>query len=111
MKDQASCNLQLKLFVVFGNKLYVCIVFQAMEQTPKLPSPLPQRSHSSHKNIFFKGAAMDIYESLIAELDSEGRYLFLSAIANQLRYVNNCTLYFSLVLRCLFAEAHQVSFF
>lgn len=81
MNDQASCNLQLKIFVVFVNKLYICSVFQAMEQAPKLPSLSPQRSHSSLKNIFYKGAAMDICESLIALLDIEGRYLFLSATA------------------------------
>ena len=36
-----------------------------------------------------------------------GRYLFLSAIANQLRYPNSHTHYFSCVLLYLFGEANQ----
>ena len=35
-----------------------------------------------------------------------GRYLFLNAIANQLRYPNSHTHYFSCVLLYLFAEAN-----
>lgn len=41
-------------------------------------------------------------------MDTEGRYLFLNALANQLRYPNNHTHYFSCVLLYLFAEAKQV---
>lgn len=37
---------------------------------------------------------------------SPGRYLFLNAIANQLRYPNSHTHYFSCVLLYLFAEAN-----
>lgn len=36
-----------------------------------------------------------------------GRYVFLSAIANQLRYPNSHTHYFSCVLLYLFAESEQ----
>ena len=42
---------------------------------------------------------------LMNNLDSEGRYFLLNAIANQLRYPNNHTHYFSCVLLYLFAEA------
>ncbi|RUS35473.1 CCR4-Not complex component, Not1-domain-containing protein [Jimgerdemannia flammicorona] len=52
-------------------------------------------------------APMDIYQQLLLDLDSEGRYLFLSAIANQLRYPNSHTHYFSCVLLYLFAEGNQ----
>ena len=38
-----------------------------------------------------------------------GRYLFLNAIANQLRYPNSHTHYFSCVLLYLFAEANTES--
>ena len=41
---------------------------------------------------------MDIFSTLTAELDTEGRYHFLNAIANQLRYPNNHTHCFSCVL-------------
>nr|CAB3232164.1 CCR4-NOT transcription complex subunit 1 [Phallusia mammillata] len=57
-------------------------------------------THSSH---------MDIFQNLAVDLDTEGRYLFLNAIANQLRYPNSHTHYFSCTLLYLFAEANQES--
>lgn len=54
---------------------------------------------------------MDIFQRLVNDLDTEGRYLFLNAVANQLRYPNNHTYYFSCVLLFLFAEASAVSVF
>lgn len=59
-------------------------------------------------SVFLVSAALDIFQSLIGELDTEGRYLFLNAIANQLRYPNNHTHYFSFILLYLFAESNQV---
>jgi len=50
-------------------------------------------------------APMDIFQQLANNLDPEGRYFFLNAVANQLRYPNNHTHYFSCVLLYLFAEA------
>ena len=41
------------------------------------------------------------------DLDSEGRYLFINAIANQLRYPNSHTHYFGCALLNLFAEANS----
>ncbi|XP_021748044.1 CCR4-NOT transcription complex subunit 1-like isoform X1 [Chenopodium quinoa] len=52
-------------------------------------------------------AALDIFQTLIRDLDTEGRYLFLNAIANQLRYPNTHTHYFSVILLYLFSDAHQ----
>jgi CCR4-NOT transcription complex subunit 1 len=62
---------------------------------------------------------MDIYQKLVIDLDAEGkifsplkthiclgRYLLLNALANQLRYPNNHTHFFSCVLLYLFAEVH-----
>lgn len=54
-----------------------------------------------------QSAPMDIFQRLIIDLDTEGRYLFLNAVANQLRYPNNHTHYFSCVLLYLFAEANM----
>jgi CCR4-NOT transcription complex subunit 1 len=48
---------------------------------------------------------MDVFQHLMNNLDSEGRYFLMNAIANQLRYPNNHTHYFSCVLIYLFAEA------
>lgn len=50
---------------------------------------------------------MDILQNLIVDLDHEGRYLFLNVIANQLRYPNSHTHYFSCALLYLFAEANS----
>jgi CCR4-NOT transcription complex subunit 1 len=50
-------------------------------------------------------AAMEIFQTLASQLDEEGRFYFLNAIANQLRYPNNHTHYFSCVLLFLFVEA------
>ena len=44
---------------------------------------------------------------LLRDLDNEGRYLFLNAVANQLRYPNLHTYYFSCVLLYLFTDAKQ----
>lgn len=52
-------------------------------------------------------AYMDILQNLAVDLDNEGRYLFLNAIANQLRYPNIHTHYFSYALLYLFGEANS----
>ncbi|KAI8991615.1 CCR4-Not complex component, Not1-domain-containing protein [Mycotypha africana] len=54
-----------------------------------------------------QGPPVQIYQYLLCELDSEGRYLLLSAIANQLRYPNSHTHYFSCVVLYLFAESKK----
>jgi len=54
-------------------------------------------AHTSH---------MDIFQNLAVALDTEGRYLFLNAIANQLRYPNSHTHYFSCTLLYLFSESN-----
>lgn len=52
--------------------------------------------------------SLDIFMRLANDLDTEGRYLFLNALANQLRYPNNHTHYFSCILLYLFNETSQV---
>ncbi|CAH8358576.1 unnamed protein product [Eruca vesicaria subsp. sativa] len=51
--------------------------------------------------------ALQMFKYLSVELDTEGRYLFLNAIANQLRYPNNHTHYFSFIMLYLFFESDQ----
>jgi len=50
---------------------------------------------------------LDMFQTMAIEFDAEGRYHFLNAIVNQLRYANLHTHYFSYVLRYLYAEAKQ----
>ncbi|KAK1305818.1 hypothetical protein QJS10_CPA10g00894 [Acorus calamus] len=71
-----------------------------LQNKSSLPTP-------QNLDILSGGAAMDIFQVLVGELDTEGRYLFLNAVANQLRYPNNHTHYFSFVLLYLFAETNQ----
>jgi CCR4-NOT transcription complex subunit 1 len=49
--------------------------------------------------------AMDCFQQLCKDLDPEARYVFLNAIANQLRYPNSHTHYFSCVLLFLFESS------
>jgi CCR4-NOT transcription complex subunit 1 len=49
--------------------------------------------------------ALELLGRLLAELDPQGRYLLLNTVANQLRYPNAHTHYFSCVLLALFSEA------
>lgn len=56
---------------------------------------------------FQDNACMDVFEALVTTLDAEGRYYVLNAIANQLRYPNNHTHYFSCVLLYLFLQSKQ----
>ncbi|KAB7502971.1 CCR4-NOT transcription complex subunit 1 [Armadillidium nasatum] len=77
--------------------LYVGMQAIAQIQGKGLTPSMPTIAHSAH---------MDIFENLAVDLDTEGRYLFLIAIANQLRYPNSHTHYFSCTLLYLFTEAN-----
>ena len=70
---------------------------------------LPSRSKNlaPNMNTIVHSAHMDIFQNLSVDLENEGRYLFLNAIANQLRYPNSLTNYFSCVLLYLFVEANS----
>ncbi|XP_057952190.1 uncharacterized protein LOC131146551 isoform X3 [Malania oleifera] len=76
-------------------------------QTKTPPSLAQQMAHNGPMELYSMGAVLDIFQTLIVDLDTEGRYLFLNAIANQLRYPNNHTHFFSFVLLYLFVEANQ----
>ncbi|ETV91054.1 hypothetical protein H310_14294 [Aphanomyces invadans] len=54
---------------------------------------------------FDQSASMDVFRFLADEFDVEGRYLYLSAMANHLRYPNTDTHYFSCVLLYLFSNS------
>ena len=51
--------------------------------------------------------AMDIYKQMVASLDAEGRYIVFNAMANQLRYPNSHTNFFSFVMLNLFLDAEN----
>ncbi len=62
---------------------------------------------TTHDTSITHGAPMDIFQHLIVDLDAEGRYVLFNAIANQLRFPNSHTHYFSRVMLNLFAEANK----
>lgn len=52
-------------------------------------------------------SALELFKQILGGLESEGRYFLLNAMANQLRYPNNQTHFFSCILLFLFADADQ----
>ncbi|KAJ3055880.1 hypothetical protein HK097_008877 [Rhizophlyctis rosea] len=100
LPDGAVSETGTKYNVPAINSLVLFVGVQAILQAQARPTqgaPAP----------IAPGAPMDIFQTLVVELDTEGRYLVVSAIANQLRYPNSHTHYFSCVLLYLFAEANQ----
>ena len=65
----------------------------------------PRHPRISCRRLVTQLSLTKVFQHLMNNLDSEGRYFLLNAIANQLRYPNNHTHYFSCVLLYLFAEA------
>lgn len=64
------------------------------------------KGHTPNMSAIAHSAHMDIFQNLAVDLDTEGRYLFINAIMNQLRYPNTHTNYFSCTLLYLFVEAN-----
>jgi len=64
----------------------------------QMTAELPALANSTH---------MEVYQRLVADLGAESRYVLLNGIANQLRYPNSHTHYFSCVMLHLFAEAND----
>ncbi|XP_030040329.1 CCR4-NOT transcription complex subunit 1 isoform X2 [Manduca sexta] len=87
-------NSQLMNAVVLYVGTQAIAHIRAKGQTPNMSTI----AHSAH---------MDIFQNFTVDFDYEGRYLFLNAIANQLRYPNSHTHYFSCCLLYLFAEANS----
>jgi len=78
----------------FNCIFFIIIISSQKNQNPTITNII----HNAH---------MDILQNLAVDLDNEGRYLFLNAIANQLRYPNIHTHYFSCALLYLFDEANS----
>ncbi|KAA8515904.1 hypothetical protein F0562_019083 [Nyssa sinensis] len=89
------------------NSLVLYVGMQAIQQLQGRTPHAQSMASSVPLAVFLVGAALDIFQTLIVDLDMEGRYLFLNAVANQLRYPNNHTHYFSFILLYLFAESNQ----
>ncbi|KAB1225230.1 CCR4-NOT transcription complex subunit 1 [Morella rubra] len=89
------------------NSLVLYVGMQAIQQLQQKTPHAQSTANTVPLAVFLVGAALDIFQALIVDLDTEGRYLFLNAVANQLRYPNTHTHYFSFILLYLFAESNQ----
>lgn len=65
-----------------------------------------EKINLNNSGVLIDGS-IDVFVHLVNKVDAEGRYYILNAIANQLRYPNNHTHFFSCVLLVLFADAPQ----
>lgn len=75
-----------------------CIVFYTGILAVQQGYPGQATSRLPHRKVF---------NYMANKLDSEGRYYFLNAMVNQLRYPNSHTYYFSCMLLFLFAEVES----
>jgi len=82
----------LNALVLYVGSQHITVIRQR-GQTPNMSTV----AHTSH---------MDIFQNLAVDLDTEGRYLFLNALSNQLRFPSSHTHYFSLVILYLFAQSN-----
>ncbi|KAL6645362.1 hypothetical protein ACP70R_016970 [Stipagrostis hirtigluma subsp. patula] len=93
------------------NSLVLYVGIQAVQQLQQnkanASASVQQLNHTPTMDIFQIETATELFRNLTTSLDTEGRYLLLNAIANQLRYPNNHTHYFSFIILYLFAEATQ----
>jgi CCR4-NOT transcription complex subunit 1 len=99
MSPDPGCRYNIQLLNALV--MYVgTLGIQAIRSKGLIPS-LNTLTHSSHS------AHSDIFQSLIVDLDTQGRHLFINAVVNQLRYPNSHTHYFGCALLNLFSEANS----
>ncbi|KQJ97773.1 hypothetical protein BRADI_3g33190v3 [Brachypodium distachyon] len=93
------------------NSLVVYVGIQAVQQLQhnkaNASASAQQVNQSSQLDNVQIETATEVFRNLAVNMDTEGRYLLLNAIANQLRYPNNHTHYFSFIILYLFAETTQ----
>ncbi|XP_050527108.1 CCR4-NOT transcription complex subunit 1-like isoform X2 [Daktulosphaira vitifoliae] len=98
--QQSCCEPGMRYNLSLLNAIVLYVGTQAIQHI-RSKGLVPNTSTIAHS------AHMDIFQNLSVDLDTEGRYLFLNAIANQLRFPNSHTHYFSCTLLYLFAEANS----
>ena len=89
-------------YLLFSSSRYLCITF--LSDAP-VSRPVPVPEHDRQQPHALLHHVICVSRSSVMLL-FPGRYLFLNAIANQLRYPNSHTHYFSCSLLYLFAEAN-----
>lgn len=102
LSKQETLQLDTKYNVPLLNALLLYVGVHLPQYGKGLPGQNGDRGLSAQNN-----PSLDIFTHLAHNFDCEGRYLFLSAIANHLRYPNTHTHYFSCVLLFLFADTKE----
>lgn len=96
-QSTSSSNMNASLLGVDMNSqlLNSCIVYIGGIGAAQMQQKVPIQSSPS----------IDLFKALLNAYDQEGKYLILSFMANQLRYPNSHTHYFSTVLLYMFLES------
>ncbi len=89
----------------------VTLITKLAEDAQATTNPPPRGTVPAHTVVAAATTSpvMELYKFLITDLDAEGRYLVLNAMANQLRYPNAHTLFFSRAILQLFLDAPGVA--
>lgn len=95
LPKRETLQLDTKYNVPLLNALLLYVGVQLPQQGKSLPG---------HGTMQQNNPSLEIFTYLAHNFDYEGRYLFLGAIANHLRYPNTHTHYFSCVLLYLFQD-------
>ena len=82
-----SCKLNTNIITNNTNNLPAQVCWNPGHTVHHSPS-MSGIAHSSHMDIF-----QNLAMAVDMDMDTEGRYLFLNCIANQLRYPNSHTQY------------------
>ena len=90
-KDEDSGRLRYNIPLMNATVL-LCGVVAIQQPNPGVAFPL------SHPR------SLEVFNMMLSELDAEGRYFVLNGVANQLRYPNKHTYYFSCLLLYMFAS-------
>eukprot|EP01068_Selenidium_serpulae_P010416 Selendium_serpulae@DN5461_c0_g1_i2.p2 len=116
LPKERAIPLGYKTNVALANSLLLYL----MARPPGKPPPLPtgetstkgatdeQAPSDSAASAIKESPALEIIMYLTEELDLEGRYLFLNAIANHMRYPNSHTHYCASLLVWLFHHSSEI---
>nr|CAB3495279.1 unnamed protein product [Digitaria exilis] len=100
-------SLVLYVGMQVSSEIFSLIMFAVQQLQQNKANASAQINQSPQMDIFQIETATELFRNLVMTMDTEGRYLILNAIANQLRYPNSHTHYFSFIILYLFAEATQ----
>ncbi|XWS60105.1 hypothetical protein CRYUN_Cryun07bG0005900 [Craigia yunnanensis] len=107
-RNEAAAQTGTRYNVPLINSLVLYVGMQTIQQLPKnTPALAQQMTCDTPMELYLMGPVLSLFQTLIMELDAEGRYLVLNAIANQLRHPSRHTHLYSFAMHYLFNEAKQ----